>query len=73
MTGSSHTFEEDGKRITVTVEDAGDGDSVPQTVRRSVFDIQKKINNRTAKVYTAKEFKDLVRQGKRPTLEEVDA
>ena len=73
MTDSSHSFEADGKRITVTVEDADGSGSAPQTVRRSVFDIQRKINNRTAKVYTAKEFKDLVRQGKRPTLEQVDA
>ena len=73
MTDSSHSFEADGKRITVTVEDADGSESAPQTVRRSVFDIQRKINDRTAKVYTAKEFKDLVRQGKRPTLEQVDA
>lgn len=40
--------------------------------RRSVRDIQGRIDRREARVYTAKEFKDLVRQGRRPALDEVD-
>lgn len=43
-----------------------------ENMRRSVRDIQGRIDCREARVYTAKEFKDLVRQGKRPALGEVD-
>lgn len=43
-----------------------------ENMRRSVLDIQGRIDRREARVYTAKEFKDLVRQGKRPALGEVD-
>ncbi len=39
---------------------------------RSVAEIQKKIDSKKAVVYTAAEFKELVRKGKRPSLEEVD-
>lgn len=41
--------------------------------RIPVLEIQKRIAERKARVYTAKEFKDLVRKGERPALGEVDA
>ena len=39
---------------------------------KSVMEIQKRISERKARVYTAQEFKDLVRSGNRPALEDVD-
>ncbi len=39
---------------------------------KSISEIQKKIRSKKAIVYTAAEFKELVRKGKRPTLDEVD-
>lgn len=40
---------------------------------KSIMDVQKLITEKKARVYTAQEFKDLVRSGKRPSLDEVDA
>lgn len=40
---------------------------------KTVMDVQRLIKEKKARVYTAQEFKDLVRSGKRPSLGEVDA
>lgn len=42
------------------------------TGEKSVMEIQKRISERKARVYTAQEFKDLVRSGNRPALDDVD-
>ncbi|MCQ2070446.1 MAG: methanogenesis marker 16 metalloprotein [archaeon] len=43
-----------------------------ENIGRTVSEIQKKIVERKAKVYTAQEIKDLVRSGKKPAVEDVD-
>lgn len=39
---------------------------------RTISDIQRRIDSGKAAVFTAEEFKELVRKGKRPSLDEVD-
>lgn len=43
------------------------------TKSKSIESIQHKINEKKAIVYTAEEFKQLVKNGKKPSLDEVDA